>query len=52
MKTYFIFKILLAIKLAIVSAAIYLVAKLLFQKNNFDFLNANPKDIRLTKGDA
>jgi hypothetical protein len=52
MKTYFLFKVFLAIKVAIVSAAIYVIAKLIFQKNNFNFLEICPKDIRLTKGDV
>ena len=49
MKTYLIFKVILAIKVAIFSFAIYLLANLIFQKNNFDFLDISSKDMKLTR---
>jgi hypothetical protein len=52
MKTYFIFKVLFAIKVAIVSTAIYLVAKLIFQKSNFGFLELSGVDMKLTRYDV
>jgi hypothetical protein len=52
MKTYFFFKVLFAIKAAIVSAAFYLLAKFIFQKSNFDFLNISGSDMRLNRYDV
>jgi hypothetical protein len=52
MKTYLIAKIFFAIKLALTTVLLFLIAKLFFGKNNFDFLFVNSADIKLTKEDA
>jgi hypothetical protein len=52
MKSYLIFKIYLAIKIALATALLYMLAKVFFGRNNFDFLKMNGEDLKLTKYDV
>jgi hypothetical protein len=51
MKSYFIIKVLVAIKMLIISTIVFVIAKLIFQKKNFDFLEISTKDLKLNKND-